>query len=83
MGMMVYSLLWVMQDFVHQPYIVKSPPQKQKCCKALHKARLWRRRGGSGIGRPGLISCVLRGSWDLVTGVIIKVTILIITYNPT
>ena len=25
---------------------------------------------------------LLRGSWDLVTGVIIKVTILIITYNP-
>ena len=24
----------------------------------------------------------LRGSWDLVTGVINKVTILIITYNP-
>ena len=26
---------------------------------------------------------LLRGSWDLVTRVIIKVTILIITYNPT
>ena len=26
---------------------------------------------------------VLRGSWDLVTRVIIKVSILIITYNPT
>ena len=26
---------------------------------------------------------VLRGPWDLVTRVIIKVTILIITYNPT
>ena len=25
---------------------------------------------------------LLRGSWDLVTGVINKVTILIITYNP-
>ena len=25
----------------------------------------------------------LRGSWDLVTRVIIKVTVLIITYNPT
>ena len=22
MGILVYSLLWVMQDFVHQPYIV-------------------------------------------------------------
>ena len=22
MGIMVYSLLWVMQDFVHQPYQV-------------------------------------------------------------
>ena len=21
MGIMVYSLLWVMQDFVHQPYV--------------------------------------------------------------
>ena len=21
MGIMVYSLLWVMQDFVHQPYL--------------------------------------------------------------
>ena len=26
---------------------------------------------------------VLKGSWDLVTRVITKVTILIITYNPT
>ena len=26
---------------------------------------------------------LLRGSWDLATRVIIKVTILIITYNPT
>ena len=23
MGIMVYSLLWVMQDFVHQPYYPK------------------------------------------------------------
>ena len=23
MGIMVYSLLWVMQDFVHQPYPLK------------------------------------------------------------
>ena len=27
MGIMVYSLLWVMQDFVHQPYHY-SEPQK-------------------------------------------------------
>ena len=33
--------------------------------------------GAKGFGR------LLRGSWDLVTRVIIKVTILIITYNPT
>ena len=25
MGIMVYSLLWVMQDFVHQPYESLSP----------------------------------------------------------
>ena len=24
MGIMVYSLLWVMQDFVHQPYLSKT-----------------------------------------------------------
>ena len=35
MGIMVYSLLWVMQDFVHQPYIVKSPPQKQKMLQGV------------------------------------------------
>ena len=23
MGIMVYTLLWVMQDFVHQPYYIK------------------------------------------------------------
>ena len=34
-----------------------------------------------GFGHLGL--GLLRGSWDLVTRVIIKVTILIITYNPT
>ena len=27
MGIMVYSLLWVMQDFVHQPYGVLHPPE--------------------------------------------------------
>ena len=26
MGIMVYSLLWVMQDFVHQPYAFGSDP---------------------------------------------------------
>ena len=26
MGIMVYSLLWVMQDFVHQPYGAKIAP---------------------------------------------------------
>ena len=30
MGIMVYSLQWVMQDFVHQPFVwgnlVKAPP---------------------------------------------------------
>ena len=33
MGIMVYSLLWVMQDFVHQPYdSVQSIPTPQ-CLK--------------------------------------------------
>ena len=26
MGIMVYSLVWVMQDFVHQPYENPTPP---------------------------------------------------------
>ena len=29
-----------------------------------------------------LVNLLLRGSWDLVTRVIIKVTIVITTYNP-
>ena len=37
--------------------------------------------GLAGLG-PEILN-LLRGSWDLVTRVIIKVTILIITYNPT
>ena len=41
-----------------------------------------------GIGKFNLLFLwlfggVLRGSWDLVTRVIIKVTVLITTYNPT
>ena len=27
MGIMVYSLLWVMQDFVHQPYVKAFRPK--------------------------------------------------------
>ena len=42
--------------------------------------------GGRGVGDDASLkrppSRVLEGSWDLVTRVIIKVTILIITYNP-
>ena len=41
--------------------------------------KLWYRAAGIGFWVSGYI---LRGSWDLVTGDIIKVTILIITYNP-
>ena len=36
------------------------------------------RAGGSGLR----VQRVLKGSWDLVTRVIIKVTLLITTYNP-
>ena len=36
--------------------------------------------GLGGIGQP--LRMLLEGSWDLVTRVIIKVTSLIITYNP-
>ena len=32
---------------------------------------------------PSLPQTILRGSWHLVTRVLIKVSILIITYNPT
>ena len=42
----------------------------------LRGSRGWARNGKRG-------SRLLGGSWDLVTRVIIKVTILIITYNPT
>ena len=47
----------------------------------MHHQALPRREVGSGViphKEP-----LLKGSWDLVTRVIIKVTILIITYNPT
>ena len=29
MVIMVYSLLWVMQDLVHQPYVVSTWPQSE------------------------------------------------------
>ena len=27
MGIMAYSLLWIMQDFVHQPYVSHGAPE--------------------------------------------------------
>ena len=33
--------------------------------------------------KSNILCYILGGSWDLVTRVIIKVTVLIITYNPT
>ena len=33
-------------------------------------------------GRAGIVDTLLRGSWDLVTRVMIRVNILIATYNP-
>ena len=35
MGIMVYSLLWVMQDVYHQPYDEQSPTQVCQASKAL------------------------------------------------
>ena len=44
MGIMVYSLLWVMQDFVHQPYLKPQMP-----CKESLRLEL-RARGLKGVG---------------------------------
>ena len=41
--------------------------------RSIHKVRMSGAQGQALVG----------GSWDLVTRVIIKATILIITYNPT
>ena len=37
MGIMVYSLLWVMQDFVHQPYGSKATPRAALNQERSHK----------------------------------------------
>ena len=55
MGIMVYSLLWVMQDFVHQP---KEPLGLDITTMAECNGFL----GGN--------ESVLEGSWDLVSKVI-------------
>ena len=36
MGIMVYSLLWVMQDFVHQPYVAH---QRWKAKESIENLR--------------------------------------------
>ena len=46
------------------------PPKKKKKAVILEVPRMRR------------LPCLLKGSWDLVTRVIIMVTILITTYNP-
>ena len=38
--------------------------------------------GSSAIWCLGSLGTVLKGSWDLVSRVIIRVTLLITTYNP-
>ena len=41
MGIMVYSLLWVMQDFVHQPYgVVKEEDGDQQNRKRRGNGRI-------------------------------------------
>ena len=46
-------------------------------------ASLWQARCPTLGKKPGMLHVdVLKGSWDLVTRVIIRVTILITTYNP-
>ena len=35
MGIMVYSLLWVMQDFVHQPYVLSFAPFRDGSSRTL------------------------------------------------
>ena len=56
MGIMVYSLLWVVQDFVHQPYA------RAFFCQLLF-ARRPRPTPSSGtqsnLGRTGLLLCKL------------------------
>ena len=37
MGIMVYSFVWVVQDFVHQPYL-KPRPLKPEALKSLTQA---------------------------------------------
>ena len=48
MGILVYSLLWVMQDFVHQPYYVLSSD-----------IRSWAESSGDGFGA---CSTTMRGN---------------------
>ena len=49
---------------------------------ASYQARLEVSRKFKGSHRHECTCCILKGSWDLVTRVIIRVTILIATYNP-
>ena len=56
MGIRVYSLLWVMQDFVHQPYEGSDDPGPRSSCRCGNQfgGRGGRREEGLGFREQGL-----------------------------
>ena len=60
MGIMVYSLLWIMQDFVHQPFC-----KAAVLCRGPNKAPQFRKLPISKFGEVAAIPVAFQSLQDL------------------
>ena len=63
--------------YIQKPVLIKS---YDSACSA-HVCRAWEHLGTESQGRERVRLALLKGSWDLVTRVIIEVTILMLAFN--